>query len=353
MVRKRVDDRVKRFIEEGVALEQRSLVVLVGDHGKDQVVNLHAMLAKARVRARPSVLWCYKKELGFSTHKKKRMKAIKKQVARGLHEAGDDPFELFVSQTNVRRCYYRDTHKILGATYGTLVLQDFEALTPNLLARTVETVEGGGLVVLLFRTVASLKQLYSLSMDVHSRYRGSSDAAVVPRFNERFVLSLADCGRCLVLDDELNVLPLSRRHVARFEAPAPDAAAPPSEAVAAEIADLAETLADAPPAGQLVAKARTLDQARAILSFIDALAERRSRSVTTLTAPRGRGKSAALGLCLAAAVATGYASIFARDPRPLPREDGARGEERQTAKQRCVREDHQPVAGRAAAQPDQ
>lgn len=27
--------------------------------------------------------------------------------------------------------------------------QDFEALTPNLLARTVETVEGGGIVVLL------------------------------------------------------------------------------------------------------------------------------------------------------------------------------------------------------------
>ena len=42
--------------------------------------------------------------------------------------------------------------------------QDFEALTPNLLARTVETVEGGGLVVLLLRTVSSLKQLYTMAM---------------------------------------------------------------------------------------------------------------------------------------------------------------------------------------------
>lgn len=49
------------------------------------------------------------------------------------------------------------------------VLQDFEALTPNLLARTVETVEGGGLVVLLLRSVNSLKQLYTMSMDVHQR----------------------------------------------------------------------------------------------------------------------------------------------------------------------------------------
>ena len=33
---------------------------------KIKVVNLHYMLTKAAVRARPSILWCYKKELGFS-----------------------------------------------------------------------------------------------------------------------------------------------------------------------------------------------------------------------------------------------------------------------------------------------
>lgn len=45
-----------------------------------------------------------------------------------------------------------------------LVLQDFEAITPNLLARTIETVEGGGLVVLLLKTMTSLKQLYTMTM---------------------------------------------------------------------------------------------------------------------------------------------------------------------------------------------
>lgn len=44
------------------------------------------------------------------------------------------------------------------------VLQDFEAITPNLLARTIETVEGGGLVVLLLKTMTSLKQLYTMTM---------------------------------------------------------------------------------------------------------------------------------------------------------------------------------------------
>jgi N-acetyltransferase 10 len=44
------------------------------------------------------------------------------------------------------------------------VLQDFEAITPNLLARTIETVEGGGLIVLLLKTMSSLKQLYTMAM---------------------------------------------------------------------------------------------------------------------------------------------------------------------------------------------
>ncbi len=64
-------------------------------------------------------------------------------------------------------------------------VQDFEALTPNLLARTVETVEGGGLVVLLLRTMTSLKQLCTLVMDVHARYRTQAHQHVKARFNER------------------------------------------------------------------------------------------------------------------------------------------------------------------------
>lgn len=33
---------------------------------------------------------------------------------------------------------------------------------------------------------------------------------VTGRFNERLVLSLASCAHCLMMDDELNVLPTSR-----------------------------------------------------------------------------------------------------------------------------------------------
>ena len=161
-MRKQLDARIPTLIRNGIATGHRSLLVLVGDHGRDQVVNLHYLLSQSRVSARPRVLWCYKKELGFTTHRKKREAKIKKKDKNG--EPSNDPFELFVGATEIRYCYYKETHKILGQTYGMLVLQDFEALTPNLLARTIETVEGGGVVVLLLRTMTSLRQLYSLGM---------------------------------------------------------------------------------------------------------------------------------------------------------------------------------------------
>ena len=83
-MRKLVDARVRTLIENAVKQRHRSLFIIVGDAGREQVVNLHYMLSKAVVKARPSVLWCYKKELGFTSHRKKRMRQIKKMVQKGL-----------------------------------------------------------------------------------------------------------------------------------------------------------------------------------------------------------------------------------------------------------------------------
>lgn len=46
-------------------------------------------------------------------------------------------------------------------------------------------------------------------MDVHSRYRTEAHKFVEPRFNERFILSLASCSNCIAIDDELNILPIT------------------------------------------------------------------------------------------------------------------------------------------------
>ncbi|GAX72715.1 hypothetical protein CEUSTIGMA_g171.t1 [Chlamydomonas eustigma] len=319
-MRKKIDSRIRTLVENCVKLRERGLFIIIGDKGRDQVVNLHYMLSKAVVKARPSVLWCYKKDLHLSSHRKKRMQQIRKQMQRGLLDPEkEDPFSLFVASTNIRYCYYAETQNILGNTYGMCVLQDFEALTPNLLARTIETVEGGGLVIMLVSNLKSLTQLYSVTMDVHNKLRTESHQEVTGRFNERMVLSMASCRHCLMMDDELNVLPTSS--LIKYIEPVPlnpdgTPVNDPSRVPQTELKELTESLADTEPAGSLVAKCRTLDQGRAVVTFLDAASEKTLRSTVALTASRGRGKSAALGLAIAGSVGLGYSNIFVTAPSP-------------------------------------
>ena len=67
-MRKKIDSRIRTLVENCHKLRQRSMFVIVGDKGRDQVVNLHYMLSKTVVKARPSVLWCYKKDLYLSRY---------------------------------------------------------------------------------------------------------------------------------------------------------------------------------------------------------------------------------------------------------------------------------------------
>ncbi|KAK8732568.1 hypothetical protein OTU49_006823 [Cherax quadricarinatus] len=122
-MKRKLDNRIRILIENGAALGHRTLMVLVGDKSRDQVVFLHHMLSKSSLK-QSNVLWCYKKELAFSSNKKKRMKQLKARLRTGLAEINeDDPFEMFVSMTDIRYCFYRETHKILGNTYRMCVLQ--------------------------------------------------------------------------------------------------------------------------------------------------------------------------------------------------------------------------------------
>ncbi|KAH8275946.1 hypothetical protein KR018_001893 [Drosophila ironensis] len=331
MVKKKIDNRIRVMIENGVKLGHRTMFIVIGDKARDQVPILYDILTKSTVKARPTVLWCYKnKDEAISNHGKKRAK----KIAAGKVDVNEaDMFDSFRVATTIHGRYYSETHAVLGRTYGVCVLQDFEALTPNLLARTVETVEGGGLIILLLKTLQSLKQLYTMSMDVHKRFRTEAHQTVTCRFNERLILSLADCRRCLVVDDDLNVLPLSSKTINvepvnvsshlqppatrfyTFKSPLKPAGAgrSPHEA---SLRELKESLLNVQPAGALVSLCKTYDQANAVAQFIEALVDKQLKPPMSLTAARGRGKSAALGLAVAAAVAFGYVNIYVTSPHP-------------------------------------
>lgn len=315
-MRKKVDERIRTLIENGVKSRHRSMFVIIGDKSRDQIVNLHYMLSKATIKSRPNVLWCYRDKLELSSHRKKRAKQVKKLMQRGLLDPEKvDPFSLFLETGGITYCLYKDSERILGNTFGMCILQDFEALTPNLLARTIETVEGGGLIILLLRSLSSLTSLYTMVMDVHERYRTESHLEAAGRFNERFLLSLASCKACVLMDDEMNVLPISS-HI-RSITPVPvkeDSEGLPEGEW--DLKNLKEQLSDEFPVGPLIKKCCTLDQGRAVVTFLDAILDKTLRSTVALLAGRGRGKSAALGLAVAGAVAAGYSNIFVTAPSP-------------------------------------
>lgn len=315
MGKKVIDSRIPALIRNGSQQKERSFFIIVGDKARNQIPNLHFLMMSSDIKMNKSVLWTYKKQLlGFTSHRKKREAKIKKEIKRGIREANEqDPFETFISNQDIRYTYYKDTKNILGNTYGMCILQDFEGVTPDLLARTIETVEGGGIVVLLLKSLTSLKQLYTMSMDVHKRYKTEAHDDVVARFNERFLLSLGSCETCLVVDDELNVLPISGGKNVKLLPPKDEDDLTPK---AQELQTLKTSLEDVQPAGALVSLAKTVNQAQAILTFVDAISEKSLRSTVALTAGRGRGKSAALGVAISAAVSHGYSNIFVTSPSP-------------------------------------
>lgn len=362
-IKKRVDHRIKSLMDECVLTRHRSMIILIGKRGKSQMIHLHWLLKRSHSKQEsPNLLWCYKDNLGFSPNHVKQANKIKKDIRRGLrHGNMDDPFESFILSQNIRYVKYKDSDRILGQTYQCLVLQDFNAISPNLLARTIETIEGGGLIVFLLENISNLQQLFTISMDCHKRFRTPSHSLIIPRFNERFTLSLADCNNCLICDDELNVLPITqcakrlvfskgsknkqnkpKSKTSSQEKQAADVNEDDDEDIDIDIAiksdesidksfetalslqresvtqleSLKKELADTKPVGDIISCCRTNDQAKCVLVFLESIADKSLMSTVVLTAARGRGKSAALGLAVAGAISLQYSNIFVTSPSP-------------------------------------
>uniref|UniRef100_A0A1I8C298 RNA cytidine acetyltransferase n=1 Tax=Meloidogyne hapla TaxID=6305 RepID=A0A1I8C298_MELHA len=281
-MRIKLDNRIRTLIENGIIIRHRSMFVIIGEKARDQVATLYQIMVKASTAQRPTT---------------------------------DDSFEQFILSTHINYCYYSESQRILGNTFGMAVLQDFEALTPNLLARTIETVEGGGLVVLLLQNMHSLKQLYTLTMDVHKRYRTELHSEIIPRFNERFTLSLSTCSNCFVIDDHLNVLPIfsNALNITPLHPNQKNDKSPKQ----LELQQLKQSLGDSKPIGPLLAKCKTYCQGKVLLQLLDASMEKTNlNSICSITAARGRGKSTAMGLAVAGTIGLGFSNICVTSPTP-------------------------------------
>jgi len=150
---------------------------------------------------------------------------------------------------------------------------------------------------------------------------------VEPRFNERFILSLGDCKTCVAIDDELNILPITKHTHDIKEIKTPGSGNKDSKGEInvtdlylteeqKQLKDLKHSLKDTKPIGNLVSRCKTLDQARAVMSMVDVISEKNLKTTFSIGAGRGRGKSAALGISIAGAIVYGFSNIFVTAPSP-------------------------------------
>ncbi|GAB65418.1 ATPase [Plasmodium cynomolgi strain B] len=212
-MKKKVDGRIKALVENNVALGQRSMFLVIGDQGKNVVVNFYFLLNRLASRTH-NILWCYKKKLDFSTSKKKRFKEMKKKIKKGTFDTTiDNNFDTFLKSAYIRFCFYNETKKVLGKTYSMCVLQDFSYITPNILCRCIETVIGGGIILFLLNKLDDVKNIYNLTLNCHKKYTQSGISTIHNNYITRFFLSLNQCRNAMFIDDEMNILPLNENHL--------------------------------------------------------------------------------------------------------------------------------------------
>jgi N-acetyltransferase 10 len=273
----------------------RSIILITEKDSIFKIPNIHYLWKKNSFKNSSTILWCYKdKTISRKTEQK---------------EFGD----YFKNKNQIRYCYYKDTKKILGNTYGMCILQDFESITPNSLARIVETVQGGGTIIFFLDTYNKKKNLLSLSMDIYQNFKNQAYQSITSRFLDRFFLSLKSCSTFLQLDSYETDFSGSEKSFDDTKNPYSGSYLKKSKSF---LTELIKNMGSLEPLSCLLSKTKTFDQARAFLTFSEAIADKKKWSTIVMTSGRGRGKSSTLGLSAAAAIAFGYGNIYVTAPSP-------------------------------------
>jgi N-acetyltransferase 10 len=291
-----IDARIEYILRLGISNNHRSLMVLIGSNAEQRLPTIHRLLSKHSISPIDSVIWCHKNEV---TKKKSRALSAAKKSKQRI-EDGEDELSVFMKTSDIEFIEYRESERILGQTVDMLVLQDFEALSPNLIATSMETVRGGGLIVLLLDNVSSIETLVTRRTDLLESVTGTE--AFIPRYNKRLFRSLIDSKFTVFLDDDLNVLDITGVVPRDIASPTPSAAAPQ------------ETTGLEDPSLILRNLGRTRDQSAVIGSIFEMLGNRTGRAIYSITAARGRGKSAAMGVSVAQAINLKFSSVYIASP---------------------------------------
>ena len=306
MVQKRVDSRIQSQIETSISWGHRCMFGIIGDNAVDQVINIHQILRKATQKAQLDIAWLYNSKLAFSSAQQKRSKELRSSLRQKLiNEDEADLIDIFFKVNNLSYCKYDESHRVLGRSYDMVILQDFENLTPNIMAKTIETCRGPGIVLFLVKKLKDLKDIFNISLESSKRFLTGNYNKSQKNFMNRMVRLMQDSEGFYFLDDSLNVLTPPKTS-SKNEAP-------PENISLLFKKTLNDFAAKHELEQKLIESCATMDQARALVSVVDAINSHK-QSFSFLSAARGRGKSATIGMAIALAASLGLANIYISSP---------------------------------------
>lgn len=279
-----LDNRISSLIKYSNHVNHRCFFVLIGENTKNFIPTIYNLLSTNSTKSVESIIWCHKND------------AIVKEVKQSQNEEDENKLKDFFKSQDIQFISYNEGDKILGQTVDLLILQDFESLTPNLIALSVETVRGGGIIVLLLDNVASI----DLMINTKSSFLLEDD--FVPRYNKRLFRSLINTSFTIFLNNTFQVMPITRFNLESINF---------TKKVISKVEEDVNVL---DTNEILINMAKTMDQTEVLKEFMNAVKDRTERTIFSLQAGRGRGKSVALGLAIAKAVELKYSSIYISSP---------------------------------------
>ncbi len=175
--------------------------------------------------------------------------------------------------------HYKESHTVLGETYSSLLIDFTEGFHPNDLGIIVETIAEGGIIIALSPPIHAWNNLISRWHEelVSEPY---SVEDVIPRFYRRFIRRTVDAEGIIIFDADKREI-IKGYEFKKVEESREEIKLPEEEK---EINK------------KLYKLCATQDQVRVLEVFEHFFDRKRNRKAVVITADRGRGKTAVLGI---------------------------------------------------------
>ncbi|MHA1594901.1 MAG: tRNA(Met) cytidine acetyltransferase TmcA [Candidatus Baldrarchaeia archaeon] len=274
---KAVEGMLTIAIENAIRRNHRRLVVVSGsDYQKKAELTAKIITLLAKLTEKRELKGCY---MAAKLDEGKRSNLTYNYIRGLLSKALKDTDK----RVEIDSELFMNTTRLMGTTNDFIILDLWENMEPNDIGRLVETVRGGGLVIFLTPSFSQWKDIRTNFQHrlVTPPYTIND---VVSRFLIRFIRKLLEHEGIYIFDADKEVIIKGDREL--FQKP--------QEKRPIEFPSAFEF------PKEVYKLAATQDQVRALKLLENLLKKTKKKMVIVITADRGRGKSAVLGMALAA-----------------------------------------------------